>query len=888
VLTGFNDTAVDFPADVCIHELVEQQAARQPDAVAVVFEGQSLRYGELNKHANQLAHKLIELGVRPDQRVAIALERSVDLVVALLATLKAGGAYVPLDPAYPEERLRFMLADSEPVVLITTAALNTRMAAECPVIELDDPVQPWATCPTDNIDPATRGLTPRHLAYVIYTSGSTGKPKGVLVEHASVVNLWAGLEQAVYNDASLQRVSLNASPSFDASVQQLVQLASGRTLVIVPDAIRQNGEQLRDWIAQQALAVLDCTPSQLALLMAAGPLPASLRTVLLGGEAITAAQWQTLASLEGIAFHNVYGPTECTVDSTHTLITGQTARPHIGRPMINRRVYLLDAYRQPVPVGVTGELYIGGTGVARGYLNQPVLTAERFLDDPFPTEPGARLYKTGDLGRWNADGTIDYLGRNDDQVKIRGFRVELGEIASALTACTGVTDAVVTVSPEQQLLAYYTPSDSGVTADELKAQLAQRLPAHMVPSAYVPLARIPLTQNGKVDRNALPAPDDSAFVRTEFEAPQGEAEQALAAIWQDLLGIARVGRQDHFFELGGHSLLAIKLIERLRRAGYTLSVSELFRRPTLAALATTLTGSEITVNVPANRIHPDCEQITPDMLPLVELTQAQIDAAVATVPGGVRNVQDIYPLAPLQNGILFHHLLQPVGDAYITRSILSFGDKTALNDFVSALQAVIQRHDILRTGIVWEGLDDAVQVVWREALMPVETLAITSDDVAETLRQRFDPARLSMNISQAPMVQGYQAADPANDRWLLCLLHHHLCMDHTTLELLLEEVQAHLQGRADQLPTPLPFRQFVALARQQTAIPAQQSAQRDYFRAQLGDIEEPCAPFGLLDIQGSGQHMDEHHLPLPDTLAQRLRTQSQQRGVSVTSLFHLA
>ncbi|WP_035338796.1 AMP-binding protein, partial [Dickeya sp. DW 0440] len=255
VLHDFNDTAADFPADLCIHELFEQQATRQPDAVAVVFDNESLSYGELNEQANQLAHWLTEQGVRPDSRVAIALERSVDLVVALLATLKAGGAYVPLDPGYPTARLQYMLADSEPVVLITTAALNNRMAADCPVIELDNPAQPWATCPSDNIAPATLGLTSHHLAYVIYTSGSTGQPKGVLVGHDSVVNLWAGLEQAVYGSADLQRVSLNASPSFDASVQQLVQLASGRTLVMVPDAIRQNGEQLREWMTQQALAV---------------------------------------------------------------------------------------------------------------------------------------------------------------------------------------------------------------------------------------------------------------------------------------------------------------------------------------------------------------------------------------------------------------------------------------------------------------------------------------------------------------------------------------------------------------------------------------------------------------------------------------------------------
>ncbi|GAB7263189.1 hypothetical protein DaDZ19_48610 [Dickeya ananatis] len=631
VLLGFNNTAADFPAELCIHQLFEQQAARQPDAVAVVFDGESLRYGELNRRANQLAHWLIEIGVRPDQRVAIALERSIDLVMALLATLKAGGAYVPLDPAYPAERLQYMLADSAPIVLITTTALNARMKADCPVIALDTPVQPWATCPADNISPAAVGLTPHHLAYVIYTSGSTGQPKGVLVEHRGLCNL-SQAQIRLFNAGAGSRVLQFSSLSFDASLFDIVMALCAGAALYLPRG-RLLGETLTQFMQQQRISHATLPPAALSSLNPAQALP-DLAVLVTAGDAISReaiAPW-----CAGRAVYNAYGPTEATIwASTFALHQPYAGQPPIGYPVENTKIYLLDGHGQLVPVGVTGEIYIGGVGVARGYLNRPDLTTERFLDDPFAHEPGTRMYRTGDLGRWQTDGTLEYLGRNDSQVKIRGFRIEPGEIESCALGCTDVTEAVVLARADHngqpRLIVWYVGDTETQT---LRRHLAERLPAHMVPAACVQMLALPLTPNGKVDRNALPAPDDSAFVHTDYEAPQTATEQTIATIWQELLGIERVGRQDHFFELGGHSLLAIKLIERLRRAGYTLAVSDLFRQPTLAALATTLTGSETTANVPANRIHPDCEQITPEMLPLVTLTQTQIDAVVATVPGG--------------------------------------------------------------------------------------------------------------------------------------------------------------------------------------------------------------------------------------------------------------
>ncbi|WP_131396999.1 non-ribosomal peptide synthetase, partial [Dickeya fangzhongdai] len=899
ILEQWNAAQLTGPVSNYIHLPFEARARQQPEATALSFNDQTLSYGELNSRANQLAWWLRQQGVGPDSRVGIALERSHELVIALLATLKAGGAYVPLDPAYPEDRLSYMIDDSQPAVLLTSQSIRARVnllpmqSSHIHLIELDGETTPWQQCPTDNIDPTDIGLESHHLAYVIYTSGSTGQPKGVMNEHRGVVNRLAWMIEDY--DFNVQDIILQKTPfSFDVSVWEFFcPLWIGATLLLAKPEGHKDPYYLSTLIEQARVTIAHFVPPMLSnflIVLKPSQCP-SLRAIFCSGEALPAATIrQTGMYLPHTELHNLYGPTEAAVDVTGWACSYDTDNVlvSIGQPKANVRMYILDPQRRPVPVGVVGELHIGGVQVARGYLNRPELSAERFIPDPFSSTPGARLYKTGDLGRWHADGTIEYLGRNDDQVKIRGFRIELGEIESCARGCAGVTDVIVMARPDKndqpRLIAWFT-GHAGVA--KLHTHLADHLPVHLLPAAYINVDKLPLTPNGKVDRKALPDPTDRDVVRTEYEAPQGEFEQVLATTWQDLLGIEQVGRQDHFFALGGHSLLAIKLIERLRRAGYTLSVSELFKQPTLAALAATLTDTTPTDTVPANLIPSNCEQITPEMLPLVELTQAQIDAVVATVSGGVGNVQDIYPLAPLQTGILFHHLLQPVGDAYITRSILSFEEQAGLDNFVSALQAVIQRHDILRTAIVWKGLDEAVQVVWREALMPVETLVLKSDDIAETLHQKFDPPRLSMNIAQAPMIQAWQAADPANDRWLLCLLHHHLCMDHTTLELLLEEVQAHLQGRTDQLPTPLPFRQFVALARQQTDT----QAQLDYFQKQLGDLDEPCAPFGLLDIQGGSQgggRIEECHLPVENELAQRLRAQSQQRGVSVASLFHLA
>ncbi|VCB17698.1 non-ribosomal peptide synthase [Burkholderia pseudomallei] len=924
VLHGWNETGRAYARDACLHQLFEAQVSRTPEAAAVICGDETLSYTDLDARANRLAHYLRGQGVGPDTRVGLALGRGVEMMTGLLAILKAGGAYVPLDPGYASERLRAILDDSRPAIVLADAAGRTALdalAGAPPIADLHADASRWSALPST--PPRVEGLTPRHLAYVIYTSGSTGQPKGVMVEHASVVNLWRALDEAIYRThPSARRVSLNASIAFDSLVKQWVQLLSGRTLVVVPEPVRFDGRRLLDAIGRDRIDVFDCTPSQLALIEGArGPEDEAYPQVtLVGGEAIGEGMWSELASASSRTYYNVYGPTECTVDATLARITAEHA-PHIGGPLANVRAYVLNERLSPAPVGVRGELYIGGAGVARGYLNRPELTRERFIDDPFVA--GGRLYRTGDLARWRTDGRLEYLGRNDFQVKIRGFRIELGEIEAQLAKVTGVREVVVlardsasavhdsatehatpnALSPspetstataaatatatatatEKRLVAYYT-GDADVAA--LRAQAAQHLPSYMVPSAYVRLDAWPLTPNGKLDRRALPAPADDAYARAEYEAPQGAKEEALAEIWRDLLQVDRISRHDNFFQLGGHSLLAISLGDMMRERGLHADVRTLFNAETLAALAAQSGTDSIDVDVPPNLIPVGAARITPDMLPLVALTQPQIDAIAQQVDGGATNVQDIYPLAPLQEGMLFHHLLHTQGDLYLEPHLLAFRTRERLERFLSALQCVIDRHDVLRTGFFWEGVPQPVQVVWRRARLPVEYVELPDGhgDVASQLEARCDPRRHRIDIGRAPLVHCHVAHDARNDRWVLGVLTHHLVSDHTTLALLAEEAQAFEQGRGDALPPAVPFRNFVAHARLGTS----EREHEAFFREMLGDVDEPTAPFGLLDVQGDGSAIVEHRRALAPGLSRSVRAHARRLGVSAASVMHVA
>ncbi|MDQ9678091.1 amino acid adenylation domain-containing protein, partial [Serratia marcescens] len=714
LLYGWNRTAEVYPAQSSAHVLFEQWAQRTPDAVAVVNDRDSLSYAQLNAHANQLAHQLIAQGVRPGDRVATSLERSVSLVIAQLAILKAGAAYVPLDPHLPVARQAWIIGDSGALLILCDRDIDREIAGEIACLRIDRLRQN----PTHDPAVARAGDAP---AYIMYTSGSTGTPKGVMVTHQGILRLAINNRFASFERGD--RFAFAANPAFDASTLEMWgALLNGASLAIIAPEVLTEAEALAAALVRQGINVLFLTTSlfnQYAHSIAATL--AQLKYLLSGGEAADPHAFARMLKEAGpVRLINAYGPTECTVFATTATIerVDPWQRLPIGRPIGNTRIYLLDEHGQPVPLGATGEIYIAGPGVALGYLNRAELTAERFLADPF--NPGERMYRTGDLARYLADGNIDYLGRNDRQVKIRGFRIECGEIEARVAGHPAVREAVVDVLGEvdnKRLVAWVVPeadADRQTLAVTLRQYLAGMLPEFMLPAAWVALDTLPLTPNGKLDRRALPEPQEDAYVREVYAEPEGELETLLAGIWRELLGIERVGRHDNFFELGGHSLLAVKLMAQLRRVGLSAGVQTLFTAPTLSTLAQTLVTQQ-EVSVPANGILPGCVAITPEMLPLATLSQPEIDAVVAQVPGGVANVQDIYALSPLQEGILFHHLLAERGDPYQLSAVLRFDSRARLDAWLAAMQQVIDRHDILRTAFITQGMSSPVQVVWRKA-----------------------------------------------------------------------------------------------------------------------------------------------------------------------------
>ncbi|HZG43251.1 MAG TPA: amino acid adenylation domain-containing protein, partial [Longimicrobium sp.] len=592
VLETWNRTDAQYPAHLCIHELFQAQAARTPGAVAVVYEGEALSYAELNARANQLAHALQRRGVGPEVRVGICLERSLEMVVGILAVLKAGGAYVPLDPGYPAERLAFIMADSATPVLLTRETLRGALPARegVEVVSLDGAAEEIAAESAEN---AQGGVGPDSLAYVIYTSGSTGAPKGALIEHRNVARLFSATD-AWFGFGSGDVWTLFHSYAFDFSVWELWgALLYGGRVVVVPFEVSRDPEAFHALVQREGVTVLSQTPSAFRQFIRVdgergGEL--ALRVVVFGGEALEPAslrEWVERRGTETPRLVNMYGITETTVHVTYRPLSredvfGGSGSP-IGRAIPDLRLYVLDPARRPVPIGVPGELYVGGAGVARGYLNRPELTAERFVDDPFA--PG-RLYRTGDRVRWRADGTLEYLGRLDEQVKVRGYRIELGEIEAALRQARGVADCAVVVREDatgDRRLAAYIVGDAETEA--LRAYVRQSLPEYMVPSAFVFMDALPLTANGKLDRRALPAPDLASAEET-YMAPRTPVEEVLAGLWAEVLRLERVGVEESFFDLGGHSLLATRVVSRVRAVfSVELPLRALFEGPTVAEMA---------------------------------------------------------------------------------------------------------------------------------------------------------------------------------------------------------------------------------------------------------------------------------------------------------------
>jgi amino acid adenylation domain-containing protein len=596
ILEDWNDTAVPFADDITVHQLVEEQAARTPDAIAVVCGDNQLTYSQLNTRANQLAHHLGSVGVTAESRVAVCLERGVDMVIALLGVLKAGGAYVPLDPEYPRERLQFMLRDTQPPLLVaTTGTLSALPENDIPLVVLDEPatIRTLARRHTNNPDPRSG---PHNLAYIIYTSGSTGAPKGVMIEHQGVVNYLEFIFRSVLAQHDFGPILQTASISQDASVREIFGgLCAGAKIIVAPaKALADPKGYVEQLLAAGAKNIIACVPSALEPIVK--ELAGVNKTVRLGTVLVTGERISQLRHMDGLIrgcterLVNHYGPTECTITSSFSLSHDLAKGDQIGRPIANTELFVMDRFGGLAPVGVPGELWIGGVGVARGYWNRPELTAERFVQHPFSDDPSARVYRTGDLARWLPDGVLEFLGRMDHQVKLRGLRIELGEIESVLASHESVASSVVVVREDEpgdkRLVAYCVAApDQQLDVSVLRQWCRRSLLENMTPSSLVFLDELPLTPNGKVDRRALPVPDRARPERgQDFVSPRTEIEELIAGVWAEVLGLDRVGVHDNFFDLGGHSLqvaLVINKIQLLTKARVDLRV--FFATPTVAA-----------------------------------------------------------------------------------------------------------------------------------------------------------------------------------------------------------------------------------------------------------------------------------------------------------------
>ncbi|MBK5491094.1 amino acid adenylation domain-containing protein [Bacillus sp. TH17] len=779
-LVEFNNPKLDFPAQVTIHELFEKQAMIYPNSIAVTYEKGKVTYRELNERANQLAHYLQKKGVGPDTLVGLCVERSLEMIVGILGILKAGGAYVPLDPTYPEQRLQYILEDAGIQLFVTQESLKElkwlpeNIKSICLDRDRDEIEQESKTLPISNVNP-------QHLAYVIYTSGSTGNPKGVMVEHHNVIRLFKSTE-CWYQFNEKDTWTLFHSYAFDFSVWEIWgALLYGGKLVVVPYWISRSPKDFYQLLVEEEVTVLNQTPSAFRQLIQVCEQEdenknLQLRYVIFGGEAlepISLLPWFQRYGEKEPQLINMYGITETTVHVTYYPITlddvQHASRSNIGKRIPDLEVYILDAYQQPVPIGVDGELYIGGAGLARGYLNRPELTAERFISHPFSSDSKARLYRTGDLARYLPDGNLDYRGRIDHQVKIRGFRIEIGEIESTLNAYASIKEAVVIVREDQpgdKRLVAYVVGDGNVGA--WREYLKAKLPSYMVPSGFVTMEAIPLTANGKVDREALPVPEERQ-IKSEAVAPRNSNEQILATIWKHVLGVKKVGIYDNFFEIGGDSILSIQIISQASQVGLKLTPKQMFECPTIAELAQ------------------------------VAIETQGVQAEQGIVTGEV-------PLTPIQYWFFEQEHSRP--EHWNQSMLLRVKERLDVKLLEGAILNLLKHHDALR--FRYEQLPNGTWRQRNEGTDEHSVLHVVKRNKAneqawnKVIQEEMNITQTSFNLVTGPLMRVVYFEDTlsGNDRifWVI----HHLVVDGVSWRILLEDLQVVYnqmkQGQGVRLP----------------------------------------------------------------------------------------
>ncbi|HEX9937488.1 MAG TPA: amino acid adenylation domain-containing protein [Longimicrobium sp.] len=875
----------EFPASACTHQRFEVRAAERPDAPALTFEGVTLTYREVNERANRLAHRLRALGVAPETRVGIALERSAELVVCVLAVLKAGGAYVPVDPAYPADRIAFVLEDAGVPVLVTASGLVPRLPAFAGAVLCID-ADAGAVALESGENPGV-AAGPDALAYVIYTSGSTGKPKGVQVTHANVGRLFDATD-AWFGFGASDVWTLFHSCAFDFSVWEIWgALLHGGRLVVVPFLTTRSPDDFHRLLVDEGVTMLSQTPSafrQLVQADLASGVDSSalrLRCVVFGGEALDPQSLRPWIERHGDRrprLVNMYGITETTVHVTYRAITRadlDRGGSPIGVPIPDLSLYVLDARLEPVPPGIPGEIFVGGAGVARGYLNRPELTAERFVRDPFSADPAARLYRTGDLARRRADGEMEYLGRADQQVKVRGFRIETGEIEAVLGAHPAVAACAVTVrddgAGERRLVAYVValPGVAGPAPAELRAHLAEALPDYMVPAAFVALDALPLTGNGKLDRRALPAPaDDAAAVAAgSYVAPGTAAEAELAEVWREVLGVERVGIDDNYFALGGDSIRGVRLVAAARRRGLSLSIPQIYRHQTVRGLAAAAAAAGPPARVPEPAAEPF----------------ALLDArARAGLPD---DVEDAYPVSQVQLGMLYHTARDPASLVY--HEVLAFRVHARFHEAAmrEALRRMAARHPLLRTSFDLAAAPEPLQRVHRRVEIPLEVtdLRHQGHDAGDAWMEREKGRGFDWAV--APLLR-FHVHLLADDEFRLVLVEHHVVLDGWSVASLLTELLRLFQALRDGVedPTAAPpatcFRDFVALERQAAA----SAESRAFWRRVIDGA--PTAALPPRDGDDAPRHDDAPYLlaPLPDEVVAGLGRVAERAGVPLKTV----
>ncbi|MEH2367576.1 amino acid adenylation domain-containing protein [Nostoc sp.] len=896
----WNDTQIDYPHK-CIAQLFEEQVERTPDAVAVSFQSQKLTYQQLNCQANKLAHHLQKLGVKPEVRVGICVERSLLMVIGLLAILKAGGAYVPLDPRSPQERLTYMLSDSQASVLLTDSSI-TLSGQPLTVVCLDTS----DFCQNSQGNPVS-GVIPENLAYVIYTSGSTGKPKGVAMSHRSLVNLlyWQMDESALSCAKTLQFASI----SFDVSFQEIFSTwCNGGTLVLIAEEVQKDGFALLQLIAQEKVERLFLPFVALQQLAHAASIaqsyPASLRQIMTAGEQlhITPVLVNFFRQLPGCTLQNQYGPTESHVVTSFTLkdvASSWSPLPPIGRAIANTQIYILDRHRQPLPIGIAGELYIGGVAIARSYINSPELTAEKFI-----VKDGNRLYKTGDRARYLADGNIEFLGRIDNQVKVRGFRIELGEIETVLVAHPQVKEAVVIARVDQsegkRLVAYIVPKQH-LDTSELLCYLKQKLPEYMLPSAFVKLLDVPLTPSGKIERRALPAPlsRETRNIATDLIPPRTATEEVLTAIWSDVLGLEKVGIHDNFFALGGHSLSAMQVIARLRETfKVELPISCLFDYPTVVELDRQISeyrqkeageqgsrgagergsrgagerGSGGEIIILSHPPLPSCKNdLTPSLKPIPRNTKE--------LPISLTQLE-FWILAQLHPGI-------PVYNIPLAYRLTGLLNVTAL---AQSLVEIVRRHEALRTTFAIADRQ-VVQKIAQQPILPFSVVDLRKLSESKTerkaLAQKFitDEKNQPFDLEQEPLLR-IKLLRLSDAEHLLIITIHHLVCDGWSVDVFLQELTKLYAAFCHDRPSPLPdlpiqYADFAHWQQQWVARPAFVS-DLNYWKQQLGNSklllqlpsDRPRLP--VRTFEGSSQTFI-----IPKSLTKALKHLSQQHNVTL-------